>query len=623
VTSCKFSAGKEIYYTDYSNNQKTKFVCPYKPAGGKSLCVFHEVKKTNNQNVNKKFCELVSSANKSNKPLLCIGFKISNLEFPKEIKNMIYLNYAQLDNIDFGNVHFLDNADFSYSSFNEPNFSGAIFEKKAYFILARFDGKSFFRESRFYDDANFNIAEFSGEASFYPTYFLIKREKASPYLAYENKPTRAPLTSFNMAKFFSGVRFDGSVFDHQVSFYDTCFKPYAGFTSTTFNSIADFQKAHFEGYAYFGLSKFKSLAYFQYSSFQTESRNGTISLNGADFQDIDFKHSKFDELNFNSEIMIFRDQVTKDLNKTRFHGKVNFTNAVFRNPVRVYNSSFDQAVDFTDSIFEGILYSNDDTVFKSEIIFTRANFEKRVEFKGVLFSAAEDKIRVNFDSANFREFVKFSGKSIAKIDLSSTSFKGVGLSKFEFNNVKWYEKHEKFSRLTFFKRDILIDEILLEENGNYEDVIKIYSQLRKNYESRLLFNEASAFFIGEMECKRKLFMSRKNYLDAFGFWLYKWIAFYGESVRMPLAFWTPVIIGIFSILRFFPEYTLPVNSTEIKCGIFSITFGCLHNSIIDSLSAYFQFPRGSNTFDIIERILSAPILGATFIALKRRFERNK
>ena len=70
----------------------------------------------------------------------------------------------------------------------------------------------------------------------------------------------------------------------------------------------------------------------------------------------------------------------------------------------------------------------------------RASFEKQVEFKGVLFSAAEDKIRVNFESAYFREPVKFSGQHVAKIDLSFTSLKGVDLSKIEFNNVKWLLK---------------------------------------------------------------------------------------------------------------------------------------------------------------------------------------
>jgi hypothetical protein len=48
------------------------------------------------------------------------------------------------------------------------------------------------------------------------------------------------------------------------------------------------------------------------------------------------------------------------------------------------------------------------------------------------------------------------------------------------------------------------------KNTNYEDVSKIYNQLRKNYESKLLFNEASNFFIGEMEAIRKSLWNGKG-----------------------------------------------------------------------------------------------------------------
>jgi hypothetical protein len=45
---------------------------------------------------------------------------------------------------------------------------------------------------------------------------------------------------------------------------------------------------------------------------------------------------------------------------------------------------------------------------------------------------------------------------------------------------------------------------------------------------------------------------------------------------------------------------------------------------IDSFAAYFQFPRSStNPIDTIERILSIPILGTAFVAIRRKFERIK
>jgi hypothetical protein len=51
---------------------------------------------------------------------------------------------------------------------------------------------------------------------------------------------------------------------------------------------------------------------------------------------------------------------------------------------------------------------------------------------------------------------------------------------------------------------------------------------------------------------------------------------------------------------------------------------------IDSVAASFQFPRwsatnniGANNFDIVERIVSGPVLGTAFISIRRRFERAK
>ena len=147
--------------------------------------------------------------------------------------------------------------------------------------------------------------------------------------------------------------------------------------------------------------------------------------------------------------------------------------------------------------------------------------------------------------------------------------------------------------------------------------------MRKNYESRLQFSEASDFFIGEMEGRRKQIESYGNKLKATGYHLYKIIARYGESISLPLLVWTPTIIIIFFILRILFGY-VPAADIEIqKCETNYYNFTNICNAGLDSLTSYFQFPRSDNTLDMIERIVSAPILGTVFIALKRRFERNK
>jgi hypothetical protein len=94
--------------------------------------------------------------------------------------------------------------------------------------------------------------------------------------------------------------------------------------------------------------------------------------------------------------------------------------------------------------------------------------------------------------------------------------------------------------------------------------------------------------------------------------LYKMISLYGESLSLPLVIWTPITIGIFTYLRYHFNICSLENST---CGII--------NSLVDSIAAFFQIPRSETNYDVIERILSAPILGSAFIAVRRKFERKK
>src|SRR5919198_3619438 len=99
---------------------------------------------------------------------------------------------------------------------------------------------------------------------------------------------------------------------------------------------------------------------------------------------------------------------------------------------------------------------------------------------------------------------------------------------------------------------IVIDELFDRRFGNFEEISKIYNQLRKNYESRLLFNEASNFFVGEMEAIRKSHLngSARQKLASLAYSLYKGLALYGESFFLPLVIWTPIVIGIFVAWRF-------------------------------------------------------------------------
>jgi hypothetical protein len=86
-----------------------------------------------------------------------------------------------------------------------------------------------------------------------------------------------------------------------------------------------------------------------------------------------------------------------------------------------------------------------------------------------------------------------------------------------------------------------------------------------------------------------------------------------ESAFLPLVVWTPVVIIIFAVARLHFGNGFSSN----------LNVGNILNELLNSFSAYFQIPRSDRALDIIERVISAPILGSGFIAIRRKFERRK
>jgi hypothetical protein len=105
-----------------------------------------------------------------------------------------------------------------------------------------------------------------------------------------------------------------------------------------------------------------------------------------------------------------------------------------------------------------------------------------------------------------------------------------------------------------------------------------------------------------------------------------------QSAFLPLVVWTPSIIVLFTLLRIIfgtcsvesEGNTASVMSESNTINSIAYKAKCnLTDFLIDSLAAYFQFPRSEHSLDIVERITSAPILGTAFIAVRRKFERIK
>jgi hypothetical protein len=285
-----------------------------------------------------------------------------------------------------------------------------------------------------------------------------------------------------------------------------------------------------------------------------------------------------------------------------FKDRVYFSHATFTKGAHFSGATFKEA-HFFRATFTKANFSR--ATFNEKADFSRSDFIDEVKFDKSRFPSPKPKkdfkyntISITFDYSTFRKRMQFIGDAEKKqpLELGLVSFKGVDLSNVEFHNVRWLKP-----RNSFFSRYMIIDEALLGKNKNinYEEVSKIYNQLRKNYESKLLFNEASNFFVGEMEALRKSLWNGttiREKMASIPYSIYKGLALYGESYFLPLIIWTPVTILTFIFLRhYFGVCSVP--HPHSPCNIM--------DQAVDSFASYFQFPRSAtNTLDTVERILS-------------------
>jgi uncharacterized protein YjbI with pentapeptide repeats len=416
------------------------------------------------------------------------------------------------------------------------------------------------------------------------------------------------------------------------------------FSKCIFSGSTDFDGAEFSGgeTSFIGTEFSGGGTYFSEAKFS----GGGTSFSGAKFSgSTTFSRAKFSGTYTSFRNAEFSGGGTYFIGTEFSGGGTYFSGAKFSGGGTSFHGAKFSGMDtsFRNAEFSGGGTSFDEAEFSEQASFSWTDFKEEVTFDKTFFPPSEadidseetsakptqeqyKTIPIKFDYCKFRKTVQFIGKSEKKepLQLGLVSFKGVDLSNVEFHNVKWQEIKEPI----FITRNVIVDEKMLYKNGNYEEVSKIYNQLRKNYESKLLFNEASNFFIGEMEAIRKSLLhgSARQKLSSIPYSLYKGLAMYGESYFLPLIIWTPAIILGFFALRFClgicsvqPDHVaiLPVQPVHpVPCSPWE--------KIVDSFAAYFQFPRSStNIYDTVERIVSIPILGTAFIAVRRKFERIK
>lgn len=389
------------------------------------------------------------------------------------------------------------------------------------------------------------------------------------------------------------------------------------FNGFIFPNNEDFSDIHFDKHVYFDNAKFLIDAYFRNTIF-----GGNVSFRNTEFKgDANFSYAKFKgDANFNYSK--FGNDVSFKL--SIFDKNVYFDRAKFEKEARILNTGSENDVDFLEAIFKNktsFVHTEFITVnvdfsfakFYGIASFDRVKFNKEARFSNVEFlddlhfvqhpSFGDNIIWFNKVVFNRQKITRF--RNISNVYFLETDISGV-----EFIDVTWEKNIRK------------ITNVIQTGNATYEQVSGLYRMLRMNYEKRYRFTDAGDFFIIEMDIRRLNVDTKHEKLKNVILWqkrnisiisIYKFLSDYGEN------YWRPIFFGIILIFSYpIMIYLLCGFPDNIYNSYFS--FHDLEKSDLrDSIKSFFQI--GDRY--LIERLMSIPILGSIFIALKRRFERNR
>jgi len=460
----------------------------------------------------------------------------------------------------------LDMIDLSGFRFPEPSCkfpSGTRFEKAISFREALFEGKVDFSRAEFSGPANFCDAKFIEGAIFLRTIF-------SGDTTFDH--TELGDTSFIESVFLSGASFREVKFGY-ASFNDAKFLLGADFTYTEFSQITDFSSAKFSGDTAFSHARFLGFTLFIYSEF-----SGSVT----------FERAKF------SAFVTFE--------KAKFSGW----------STSFFESEFSGDVNFFES------------EFLSHAVFNRSKVACLVTFKATIFQTKDTQILFSpINQYTHFEEIKVESPGEVRFEggvcMSRISLHYADIRRFSFLDVKWGRLR---SRASIMEHGILEERKRRSKNEKSilpdltpEHVQQIYVRLRRNLERGAgRYPEAGDFFINEKEVRTLILQEGRRWPPAENLpeWLilkvYGSLALYGESIMRPV-FWTAVTIFGFAALKI---VAFRLQTAGAKPFL---------DFLMESLMAFFQM-RSEPGLDIIERLVSVPILGSLFIALKRKFERR-
>lgn len=422
---------------------------------------------------------------------------------------------------------------------------------------------------------------------------------------------------FHRCHFAESARFLGTRFGRGASFFDC-----------TFCKEANFDWSVFTGKAYFWRTRFLGPASFL--QFRTESSDrreeNYLYPSEANYSWARFEDSvNFYRAHFSDRTYFYR---------TIFGGQADFSEAKFHDAVSFYGAPWEVCVtrdDLGRDLFRRLLeagvlildmetgpepypYGHFEAVTSVEVLRGRLGgvgltLEEREAVEAVWRREAQPTFPPDHEIL-FRAvgLNTSAGAEMASVDMRHCLLSGTDVDRITFMDVRWPADWKPF---WLGRRSIVADERATRAAHELAALSQLYSRLGKNYDRERGFQEASDFYYGEMEARRRATPLPWRILSISA--AYKYLSGYGENYAIALTWLIAVVLAIFPLLYYLisPYRSVPL---AILHSLRVSTF--LPAEMKAAAPVPTQFVEG------IERIAVALQVGLTALAIKRRFGRK-
>jgi uncharacterized protein YjbI with pentapeptide repeats len=508
------------YKFPYESALGIKFTCDELSTTNSKFCIFHDKDHyaEHEREAAERFKEKVKESISKNKPLVCIGYYLPDINFVELLEGESFEVEFFPQRVYFSEATFYGEADFSKAKFSkEANFVGAIFSEKVGFWETKFSERAWFSKATFSETPIFSQTKFSERASFYQAAFSKEANFVGAIFSKEanfSKATFSKEASFFKTTFSGIVDFYQATFSEKVGFSSATFSEKVGFSSATFSKEASFYQAAFSKEANFVGAIFSKEANFSKATFYEN-----VGFSKATFSETPiFSQTKFSERASFYQAAFSKDA---DFDGTTFSKEANFSKATFSKEANFSKATFSGIVDFSkakfskEANFVGANFSKEanfvEATFSETVSFCQAAFSK-ADFLGAKFLGETYFLKTNFTGESSFKYVLFEQPNKITFDdscLSKVSFADSDITRLRFGDkITWGGKDK--DKFTIIEEEWLRNKVKertenedWHEDVSLELVLSVYRNLRENYEFRLRYDDAGKFFIKEMELKRK------------------------------------------------------------------------------------------------------------------------